>query len=72
MTNEDEQKAEELLTVLYRTTYDSVRALLEAGDEPDHIRNDLLQGVPDDAGDEAATIKRSAIEDALAGEPPQW
>jgi hypothetical protein len=72
MANEDEQKAEELRIVLYRATYDSVRGLLEAGDTPDHVRNELLHGVPDDASDEAATTKRAAVEDALAGQPPEW
>jgi hypothetical protein len=72
MANEDEAKAEELRVILYRTTYDSVRDLLDAGDEPDHIRNDLLHGVPDDATEEAAATKRAAVEDALAGRPPRW
>ena len=72
MANEDEQMAEELRIVLYRATYDSVRRLLEAGDTPDHVRNELLHGVPDDAIDEAATTKRAAVEDALAGQPQEW
>lgn len=72
MANEDEAKAEELRVILYRTTYDSVRDLLDAGDEPDHIRNDLLHGVPDDATDEAAATKRAAVGDALARRPPRW
>lgn len=72
MVDENEAKAEELLVILYRSTYDSVRDLLDAGDTPDHVRNDLLHGVPDDATDEAAATKRSAVEDALAGRPPRW
>jgi hypothetical protein len=72
MTNEYEVKVEELRVLLYRTTYDSVRELLESGDSPDHIRTDLLHGVTADATDEAAATKRSALEDALAGRPPRW
>ncbi len=72
MTNEDEAKVEELRVILYRSTYDSVRDLLAAGDSPDHVRNELLHGVADDATDEAAVTKRAAVEDALAGRPPQW
>lgn len=71
MANEYEAKAEELRVLLYRTTYDSVRGLLEAGDTPEKIRIDLLHGVPDDATDEAAATKRAAVEDALAGRPPR-
>ncbi len=71
MANEDDAKVEELLVILYRSTYDSVRDLLQAGDTPDHVRNDLLHGVPEDATDEAAVTKRAAVEDALAGRPPQ-
>jgi hypothetical protein len=70
--DEYEAKVEELRVILYRTTYDSVRQLLQAGDTPDHVRNELLRGVPDDAADEAAATKRSAVEDALAGRPPRW
>ena len=72
MTNEDEAKVEELRVILDRSTYDSVRDLLAAGDSPDHVRNELLHGVADDATDEAAVTKRAAVEDALAGRPPQW
>jgi hypothetical protein len=71
MTNEYEAKAEELRVILYRSTYDSVRELLAAGDSPDHVRNELLHGMPDDEADEAATTKRAAVEDALAGRPPR-
>lgn len=72
MTNDDAAKAEELRVILYRSTYDSVGDLLRAGDSPDHVRNELLHGVPEDAADEAAVTKRSAVEDALAGRPPRW
>jgi hypothetical protein len=72
MADEDEAKVEELRVILYRATYDSVLRLLDAGDTPDHVRADLLHGVPDDATDEAAVTKRAAVEDALAGRPPQW
>jgi hypothetical protein len=69
---EFEAKAEELRVILYRSTYDSVLELLDHGDLPEHIRNDLLHGVPDDPTDEAAVTKRSAVEDAMAGRPPRW
>ena len=72
MADDDEAKVEELRVILYRSTYDSVRDLLAAGDTPDHVRNDLLHGVPDDEADEAAATKRAAVEDALAGRPPRW
>ena len=72
MANDDDAKVEELRVILYRSTYDSVRDLLNAGDTPEHVRNDLLHGVPDDPTDEAAVTRRSAVEDALAGRPPQW
>jgi hypothetical protein len=72
LADEDEAKVEELRVILYRATYDSVRGLLDAGDTPDHVRTDLLHGVPDDATDEAAVTKRTAVEDALAGRPPRW
>lgn len=72
MADEDEVKVEELRVILYRSTYDSVRDLLDAGDTPEHVRNDLLHGVPADATDEAAATKRAAVEDALAGRPPQY
>jgi len=72
MADEYEAKTEELRVLLYRTTYDSVLGLLEAGDTPDDIRSDLLHGVPGDATDEAAATKRAAVEDALARRPPRW
>ncbi len=72
MADDDEAKVEELRLILYRSTYDSVHDLLAAGDTPDHVRNDLLHGVPDDPSDEAAAAKRAAVEDALAGRQPRW
>lgn len=71
MADEYEAKAEELRVLLYRTTYDSVLGLLEAGDTPEKVRTDLLRGVPEDATDEAAATKRAAVEDALTGRAPQ-
>lgn len=69
--SDDETKVEDLMILLYRATYDSVHDLRDRGDSEDHIRNTLLHGVPDDPADEAAATKRAAVEDALAGRPPQ-
>lgn len=68
MASEDEAKVEELRIILYRSTYESVRELLRAGDAPEHIRSELLPGVPDDPED----TKRAAVEDALGRRPPRW
>jgi hypothetical protein len=71
MANESEAKAEEQRVILYRTTHDSVPELSEAGDTPDHVRNELLHGLPDEATDEAAATKPAAVEGAVAGLPPR-
>jgi hypothetical protein len=71
MANESEAKAEGLRVIIYRTTQDSVHELPEAGDTPDHVRDELLHGMPDEGTDEAAATKRAAVEGALAGRPPR-
>lgn len=69
--SDDQAKVDELLVILYRTAHDATRALRDHGDSPEHIRNTLLHGLPDDPEHEAAVVKRQAVEDALAGRPPR-